>query len=244
MAKRRIVVLQNDQEWIDYLLEAFDDTPSTPEAAKSPQEALDLVRRGNPDVVFASPGLLTKPVTAALQAHRASNADFRVFSLGKTEGPSAYPFDGVFEGMSESIRDFEKKLAPHLPLPAQIHLLVVDDQPGIGEMFRDYFDHRTDPQFIVETALNGLEAEKKIEKQFPDVMVLDIKMPEKDGRELFRELKQKGKLPPTIVFCDLIASEEILYFRKWGNPAFIEKGAHTSTPPALAALIKKIAYFG
>lgn len=76
-------------------------------------------------------------------------------------------------------------------------------------------------------------------------MVMDIKMPVKDGRQLYRDLKEKDKLPPTIVFCDLIAPEEVLYFRQWGTrPAFVEKGAPSSSMPAMAALIKKLSYFG
>lgn len=155
--KRKIVVLQNDRAWNNYLLEAFEDTSSTPEIVTNTQDALNLIRKGNPDVVFVNPILLTRPLAAALQAHRISHADFRVFSLGKIESmPPPYPFDSEFEKIP-SLHDFQKKLTEHLPLPSQIHLLVVDDNPEIATLFLDYFDHRTNPQFILEIASSGIE---------------------------------------------------------------------------------------
>ena len=44
---------------------------------------------------------------------------------------------------------------------------------------------------IIGTALNGVETLKKIEKNFPDILLTDISMPEMGGIELCRELKQK-----------------------------------------------------
>jgi len=246
MPKRRLIVLQNDQAWNDYLIEAFNDTPSTPEIVTSAAAAPPLIRQGNPDVVFANPSLLTAPLTAALRMHRTSNADFRVFRLGFSSAASAsiYPFDDSFNEIPPSLYDFQKQLAHHLPLPDPIRLLIVDDEPGVGEIFQDYFDHRTQPTFIVETAKNGVEAEVKTQKQPPHVLILDIKMPERDGRELYRELRRRETAPPTIVFFDLVSSDEVLEIRKWGSPAFVEKGSRSSAMPEMAALIKKLTYFG
>lgn len=245
MPKRRLIVLQNDQAWSNYLIEAFNDTPSTPEIVTSAAAALPVIRQGKPDVVFANPSLLTAPLTAALRMHRTSNADFRVFRLGfNPESAALYPFDDSFNEIPPGLFDFQKQLAHHLPLPDPIRLLIVDDEPDIGEIFRDYFDHRTQPTFLVETAKNGLEAEEKIQKQPPDVLILDIKMPERDGRELYRELRRKESAPPTIIFFDLVSSDEVLEIRKWGSPAFVEKGSRSSAMPEMSALVKKLAYFG
>lgn len=245
MPKRRVVVIQNNQAWSDYLIEAFNDTPSTPEIVTGAAAALPVIRQGNPDVVFINPSLLTAPLTAALRMHRTSNANFRVFRLGfHPESASLYPFDDSFSEIPPSLYDFQKQLAHHLPLPDPIRLLIVDDEPDIGEIFRDYFDHRTQPTFIVETAKNGLEADEKIQKQPPDVLILDIKMPERDGRELYRELRRRGTAPPTIIFFDLVSSDEVLEIRKCGSPAFVEKGSRSSAMPEMSALVKKLTYFG
>ena len=111
-------------------------------------------------------------------------------------------------------------------------------------MFREYFDHWTSPRFVVETADDGLDGERKIEEFRPDVLILDIKMPRKDGRELYRDLVQKKKFIPTIVFFDIVSVDEVLEIRRYGNPAFVEKGSRASSMPEMAGLIQKIAYFG
>lgn len=248
MPKRRIIVLHQDEAWHQYLQEAFEDTPSIPEAVRTAEEALPLIRQGNPDVVFAHPHLLTQPLAAALRMHRTSNANFRAFRLGPSpEATSSHLsdlFDDGFDEIPPTLYDFQKKLSQHLPLPDPVRLLVVDDEPDVGDIFRDYFDHRTAPVFIVETARNGAEGDKRIAAQPPHVLILDIKMPERDGRELYRDLKRIGKLPPTIVFFDLVSADEVLEIRKWGNPAFVEKGSRSSAMPEMAALIKKLVYFG
>lgn len=245
MPKRKVVVLENQEAWNRYLIEAFCDTPSTPEIARTAQEALPLIRQGNPDVVFSNGSLLTQPLTAALQTNRTRNAHFRAFHLGPAAGASSvYPFDGSFKEIPPSLYDFHKELVAHLPLPNPLRLLVVDDEPDIGEVFRDYFEHRTQPEFIIETARDGMEAEKQIEKNPPHVLILDIKMPVRDGREVYRELKQRQTLPPTIVFFDAVSSDEVLEIKRWGNPAFIEKGSPSSTMSEMSVLIRKIAYFG
>ena len=245
MPKRKIVAVQNDEAWNHYLIEAFEDTPSTPEIVKTVDEGLPIVRRDHPDVVFVNAKLLTKPFVAALQGHRSANPDFRVFSLGTdSASPPAYPFDSQFDGIPSTLNDFQKRLAEHLPLPDPIQILVADDEPEVGEIFRDYFEHRTGPAFVIRTAPNGVEAERLIQKEIPHVLVLDIKMPEKDGRELYRELRQKGLMIPTIIFFDLVSADEVLEVRHWGSPAFVEKGAQASSMPAMAALIKKLAFFG
>jgi DNA-binding response OmpR family regulator len=246
MLKRRIVVLGNDETWNQYLKEAFEDTASRPELTQSAQEALPLLRQGNPDVVFVASSLITKPLGAALAGQRGMNPQFRIFLLGPMprEAVPLFSFDEAFGETPPGLFEFQKKLTQHLPLPDPVRLLVVDDEPGVGEIFRDYFDHRTNPSFVVDVALDGLEGEKRIGQEPPHVLVLDIKMPGRDGRELYRELKKREKLPPTIVFFDLVSADEVLEIRRWGNPAFVEKGSQASGMPEMASLIKKLAYFG
>lgn len=245
MSKRSIIVIQDEEEWRQYLMEAFEDTVSCPDFVKSAQEALPAVRKKSFDVVFANPKLLNAPLVAALQMQRNSQQNFRCYSLGtEQEGSSTLLFDDRFGSIPETLDDFQRVVTKRLTFEKPIRLLVVDDEPEIRQVYRDFFDHRTEPQYIVETASNGKEAEVMIEKNFPDVLVLDIKMPVKDGRELYRDLKRAGRLPPTIVFFDIVSADDVLEIRRFGNPAFVEKGSRSSGMPEMASLIKKIAYFG
>ena len=130
-------------------------------------------------------------------------------------------------------------------MPDPIRLLVVDDEPRIVDLFRDYFEHRVKPNFTIKTAGNGIEAEGQIrEGGLPHVMVLDIKMPKRDGKELFRDLQRENLLPPTIVFFDAVSVDEVIEIRRMGKSAFVEKGSNASSMSEMAALIKKLAFFG
>lgn len=74
--------------------------------------------------------------------------------------------------------------------PGKIKLFIVDDHQmmidGIVSLLKD------EKKFeITGTALNGMEALKKIEKNFPDILLTDVSMPEMGGIELCKEIKQK-----------------------------------------------------
>lgn len=75
-------------------------------------------------------------------------------------------------------------------------ILIVDDEPDILD-FISYNLKKED--YIVETAGNGVEALKKIESYHPDLILLDIMMPEMDGVEFCRVLRTKSEFDQTIV---------------------------------------------
>jgi two-component system OmpR family response regulator len=74
-------------------------------------------------------------------------------------------------------------------------VLVVDDDPHLREVV-SYALSRAG--FGVRTARDGLEALREVDRKAPDLVVLDVLMPELDGLETCRRLRAKGRLP--IVF--------------------------------------------
>ncbi len=61
---------------------------------------------------------------------------------------------------------------------SQPHVLVVDDDPFIREMAREYL---TEANFTVSEAENGVKALQALENLRPDIIMLDVVMPEMDG---------------------------------------------------------------
>ena len=61
---------------------------------------------------------------------------------------------------------------------SQPHVLVVDDDPFIREMAREYL---TEADFTVSEAENGVKALQALENLRPDIIMLDVVMPEMDG---------------------------------------------------------------
>ncbi len=77
-----------------------------------------------------------------------------------------------------------------------VHILVVDDEPLIGELFKDSLDgHR----YQVTTTLSSLEALELIGNKHFDLIFLDLLIPELDGPELFRHIREMNKDIPVAI---------------------------------------------
>jgi DNA-binding response OmpR family regulator len=66
------------------------------------------------------------------------------------------------------------------------YVLLVDDDPDLVETLSMVLESKG---FEVGKAYDGIEAEAAIKKRRPDVLILDVMMPRKNGYELCRELK-------------------------------------------------------
>ncbi len=66
-------------------------------------------------------------------------------------------------------------------------VLVVDDDPDLVESVSMKLESKG---FRVAKAYDGVEAWDKIRQEKPDLVLLDVMMPRKDGYELCRELKE------------------------------------------------------
>ena len=69
---------------------------------------------------------------------------------------------------------------------------MVDDDPEILSLLKWGLSYEG---YAVETASNGAEALSKAREKEPDLVVLDVMMPEMDGVEVARRLRQAGDVP-------------------------------------------------
>ena len=81
-------------------------------------------------------------------------------------------------------------------------LLIVDDDKDLLKMLRNYFEMR---HYEIITAENGMEALSKMSMQ-PDIILLDINMPQMDGLEMCRMIRDKVACP--ILFLTAKAEED------------------------------------
>ena len=83
-----------------------------------------------------------------------------------------------------------------------IRVLVVDDSVVIRQVISDAL--KTDPDIeVVAVASNGRVALEKIPECRPDVLTLDLEMPEMDGLTLLDELRKRHSKLPVVVFSTL-----------------------------------------
>ena len=70
-------------------------------------------------------------------------------------------------------------------------ILLVDDDPDFVEAVSLILKSK---KFDVVTAYNGIEGLNKVTSEKPDLIVLDVMMPEKDGYAVCKELKSNSQL--------------------------------------------------
>lgn len=75
-------------------------------------------------------------------------------------------------------------------------ILVVDDEPDILEFLSYNLEKEG---FSVETAENGKQALEKAKKNQPDIVLLDVMMPEMDGIEACRTMREMPQFEHTII---------------------------------------------
>src|SRR3954470_1879295 len=71
-------------------------------------------------------------------------------------------------------------------------ILVVDDEPKIVQIARDYLEHAG---FAVVTAATGKAALSVARSEKPDLIVLDLGLPELDGLDVTRTLRKDSNVP-------------------------------------------------
>lgn len=71
-------------------------------------------------------------------------------------------------------------------------ILVVDDEPNITQLLKLYLSRSG---FQVETAASGEEALRKTRALRPDLIVLDLKLPDIDGLEVCRRVRAESDIP-------------------------------------------------
>jgi len=113
-------------------------------------------------------------------------------------------------------------------------ILIIDDEVGIRELLYEILKSNS---FQPRHAANGQDAREEISKRKPDLILLDIWMPDVDGLTLLREWVEEGKITmPVIVMSGHASIDSAIEATKIGASAFLEKPFSVNK---LLALIKE-----
>jgi DNA-binding NarL/FixJ family response regulator len=110
---------------------------------------------------------------------------------------------------------------------SDIDILIVDDHPVVRDGLSAILG--TQPDFhIAGEAASGPEALALIAEKEPDVLLLDLEMPEMDGVEVLQILRQGHPAVKTIVFTAFDTDERILSAVQAGARGYLLKGVPRS----------------
>ncbi|OGA64227.1 MAG: hypothetical protein A3G81_25170 [Betaproteobacteria bacterium RIFCSPLOWO2_12_FULL_65_14] len=112
------------------------------------------------------------------------------------------------------------------------HVLVIDDEIGIRELLREILQ---DSGYQVTTASNAAEANRCLKARRPDLVLLDLSLPDEDGLSLIRAWSNGSALrTPVVVLSGYASIDNAVEATRLGASDFLEK------PIALDKLLKAV----
>jgi len=129
----------------------------------------------------------------------------------------------------------DKKVNEKIVTP-KIRILIADDSERVRQGLQTILELAEDMEVVGEAA-NGLEAIHQVEQLRPDLVLMDMEMPNLDGLEATQRIKERFQSTIIVmltIHTSLSNREKAL---QAGVDAFIEKGTSTET---LVKTIRKI----
>jgi DNA-binding response OmpR family regulator len=114
-------------------------------------------------------------------------------------------------------------------------ILVVDDEKNILKLYKEELE---DEGYNVVTANSGKEALEVFRIEEPDIVTLDIMIPDINGLQLLKQLKQEKPQTPVIMLTAYDYRDDFLV---WASDAYVVKSSDMVTLKAtIKQIIKKI----
>jgi two-component system, NarL family, response regulator LiaR len=120
-------------------------------------------------------------------------------------------------------------------LAEPIRVLIADDHPFVRHGLRTYLDTLDDLEVVGE-ASHGAEAVELAGRLVPDVVLMDLVMPELDGVEATRRIKASSPATKVIVLTSFDDDEKVFPAIKAGAAGYLLKDVH---PAELAEAVRK-----
>ena len=101
--------------------------------------------------------------------------------------------------------------------------LVVDDDEELVEVIRDVLE--ADGRFEVRVANNGFDAGMMVKEYHPDIIVLDVMLPDINGKEVCQRVRGDSNLDDVKIICisGMVEADKIADLKKSGADDFMQK---------------------
>jgi len=122
----------------------------------------------------------------------------------------------------------------------QPHVFIADDHPLVLEGFRQLLANDT---IIVGTAYSGMELLERAHKAAPDIVLLDVSLPDTNGFDLIQSLK--AKLPRVKIIIVTMLSEPFYVsegFKKGANGYVLKQSASAELLNAIHTVMNHRSY--
>lgn len=121
-------------------------------------------------------------------------------------------------------------------MTAPITVVVADDHPlmlrGVGDLLRSEQDFT-----VLAQCENGDEALAAVRAHQPDILLLDLRMPKKDGISVLKDIKQEGLTTQVVLLAASVDDEEVLEAARLGVRGMVLK---EMAPRLLVQCLRKV----
>ena len=101
--------------------------------------------------------------------------------------------------------------------------LIVDDDLELVELLRDVLE--ADGRFEIRVANNGFDAGMMVKEYHPDIIVLDVMLPDINGKEVCQRVRSDSALDDVRIICisGMVEQDKIADLKKSGANDFLQK---------------------
>lgn len=238
--KAKILIVDDEISFVEALKETLEKAAYFVCSAADREGAEKTIRQEEPDAVILG---TIMPRGDAFQFHK-----WLKQTLGFSNLPimviNAAPAQQLVkgwrrdEGMQCDAEDFlAKPVEPAALIPRiqklldratkKIRVLIVDDHAVVRDGIRSVLTLQRDMEVIGE-AVNGRQALEKTIELIPDVIIMDIVMPEMNGLDAAREINRQCKGSKVLMLTQYDDQENVLASKDVGAMGFIPKAAASS----------------
>lgn len=102
-------------------------------------------------------------------------------------------------------------------------VLIVDDDEELVELLVDVFEK--DGRFEIRTANNGFDAGMLVKEFRPDLVVLDVMLPDINGKEVCQRVRSDGTLESVKIICisGMVEQDKVADLKAAGADDFLQK---------------------
>ena len=103
--------------------------------------------------------------------------------------------------------------------PNPRRVLFIEDEPALRISYERFFR----PRYAMAFASSGAEALARLAEESPDVVVLDMRLPDTDGVDLLRRIREARPTVPVIITTAYVSVEPQLHVLDLAHSAYLIK---------------------
>jgi len=217
----RILIVDDDSSVRITMAGVLEDAGNTVFEAEDGYQAIELVKKNDYDIIFMDikmPGINGVDTYLEIKKMKKKSAVIMMTAFSVEDLIEKAINEGAYTVLHKPF-DMNKalELIAGLKNPA---ILITDDELSTRDMLKLFLEEKG---YRIETAENGKEAVEKVKAGNIDIVFMDVKMPEMDGLQTLKIIRQKFPLVEVVMLTGHATIESAIEGMKLGAFDYLMK---------------------